>query len=84
MRIRKCWVETCESSSEREQDKGVTFHKLPKDDGFKIKWLIQSRLSENTDRKHCLVCSRHFRRVDFEALNASTFVLKSGKWQNHV
>ncbi|XP_077294800.1 protein MBD-R2-like isoform X3 [Arctopsyche grandis] len=77
MRIRKCWVETCESSAEREQDKGVTFHKLPKDDGLKIKWLIQSRLSEDTDRKHCLVCSRHFRRVDFEALKASTFALKS-------
>lgn len=79
MNTKNCCVDSCTSSSIREQDKGVTFHRLPKNSALKSKWIRQARVNlEDNKNKWNYICSRHFRKIDFEAYKASKFALKLG------
>lgn len=75
---RKCNVNLCESASNRIEDQGVTFHKLPVNENFKLIWLTQCHMPLDARNRTVYVCSRHFRRVDFQAFKGTKYMLKTG------
>lgn len=79
MGIRKCIIKDCPSSSARAEDRGVTYHKIPANAEVKNKWMISCRLPENyVINKGSNVCSRHFRKADFQEFKGTKYVLKFG------
>ncbi|KAJ8916175.1 hypothetical protein NQ315_016314 [Exocentrus adspersus] len=63
---RKCSVEGCLSDSNRPEDMGVTFHKVPMHSDVRPKWMSLCRIPEDKKLiKIIYVCSRHFLRADF-------------------
>ncbi|XP_055626102.1 uncharacterized protein LOC129768456 [Toxorhynchites rutilus septentrionalis] len=79
MGIRKCIIKDCPSSSARVEDRGVTYHKIPANAEVKSKWMLSCRLPENyVINKGSNVCSRHFRKADFQEFKGTKYVLKFG------
>lgn len=77
MAVRKCCVDDCKSCSTRKEDKGVTFHKFPKDVTLRDIWMTVAHKHTHTDLP-MYVCSRHFCKKDFQAYKDSKYVLRSG------
>ncbi|XP_056633199.1 PHD finger protein 20 isoform X2 [Diorhabda sublineata] len=76
---RKCNVESCQSDSNRPQDVGVTFHKVPPHLDIRPKWLSLCRIPEDKKFVKVLyVCSRHFLRADFCNFKGKKYMLKQG------
>ncbi|KAL1490745.1 hypothetical protein ABEB36_013392 [Hypothenemus hampei] len=44
----------------------VSFHRFPKEKLLRQKWLIACGLEENTIKSSSLICSKHFRTIDFD------------------
>lgn len=80
MSPRRCLVEGCKSVSGQQQHQGVKFHSFPANDEIRKVWLENCHLSANKSiNKGTLVCSRHFRRADFQQMrNSKQHLLKSG------
>uniref|UniRef100_A0A6E8VPR2 MBD domain-containing protein n=1 Tax=Anopheles coluzzii TaxID=1518534 RepID=A0A6E8VPR2_ANOCL len=79
MGIRKCIVPECPSSSARPEDRGVTYHKIPYLDEMKRLWIVACHLPDDYfATKASNVCSRHFRRADFQEFKGKKYVLKLG------
>lgn len=81
MAVKKCCISNCNSSTLRREDKGVTFHKFPKDKELYLNWLNLSKVDAET----CMpayVCSRHFRKHDYKHYKDSKYILKSGTLSN--
>ncbi|XP_058120413.1 uncharacterized protein LOC131284768 [Anopheles ziemanni] len=79
MGIRKCIVPQCPSNTARPEDRGVTFHKIPFNDEWKRQWITACHLPENYNAtKTTNVCSRHFRKADFQEFKGKKYVLKFG------
>uniref|UniRef100_A0A2M4A9A7 Putative phd zn-finger n=1 Tax=Anopheles triannulatus TaxID=58253 RepID=A0A2M4A9A7_9DIPT len=75
---RKCIVPDCPSSAARKVDRGVTFHKVPLNEKIKRQWLIACRLADGPNGyRSGNVCSRHFRRADFQEFKGKKFMLKT-------
>lgn len=77
MPIKRCCVRKCKSSSTRTEDKGVTYHKLPKNAKLRDKWTAAVHVSAPKSPPS-FVCSRHFYREDFTKNKDSKYNLKSG------
>lgn len=76
---RRCVVETCESISGKQQHRGVTFHTFPLNPVVRKVWIKNSRVpSTKTITKSTLICSRHFRRADFQPLKNNKYLLITG------
>lgn len=76
---RKCSVEGCLSDSNRTEDIGVTFHKVPLHSDVRPKWISLCHIPE--EKKHVkiiYVCSRHFLRADFCSFKGKKYMLKQG------
>ncbi|XP_017483115.1 PREDICTED: uncharacterized protein LOC108371996 [Rhagoletis zephyria] len=74
---RRCCIAGCSSTSRLPEHHGVTYHSFPLDTSIRAIWLRNTRL--NNDRqitKSVLVCSRHFRRVDFQPQRSGKYLLK--------
>ncbi|XP_058459469.1 uncharacterized protein LOC131435506 [Malaya genurostris] len=79
MGIRKCIIKDCLSSSARKEDRGVTYHKIPANELVKKKWIVACQLPEGfVINKGSNVCSRHFRKADFQDFKGTKYVLKFG------
>uniref|UniRef100_A0A182QI19 MBD domain-containing protein n=1 Tax=Anopheles farauti TaxID=69004 RepID=A0A182QI19_9DIPT len=79
MGIRKCIVPECPSSTARPEDRGVTFHKIPYLDDMQRLWITACHLPDDYKAtKGSNVCSRHFRRADFQDFKGKKYVLKFG------
>ncbi|XP_062564376.1 uncharacterized protein LOC134227114 [Armigeres subalbatus] len=79
MGIRKCLIKECPSSSARKEDRGVTFHRIPAKEDVKRMWIEACRLPENYKiNKSNNVCSRHFKKADFQDFKGTKYVLKNG------
>lgn len=79
MGVRKCIIKDCPSSSARTVDRGVTYHKIPANEEVKQKWMVACRLPDNyVINKGSNVCSRHFRKADFQDFKGTKYVLKFG------
>ncbi|XP_022122920.2 uncharacterized protein LOC110998534 isoform X1 [Pieris rapae] len=77
MAEKQCCIENCTSSSSRNEDVGVTYHKFPKDLNIYNSWIRITHTRPNTDN-NLYVCSRHFCKSDFQMYQESKYVLKSG------
>lgn len=76
---RKCTVDGCKSVAGRQQHRGVTFHTFPNNPITRQNWLTNCRFAQNRNiTKSVLICSRHFRRVDFQPLKNNKYLLKHG------
>lgn len=79
MGIRKCLIKECPSSSARKEDRGVTFHRIPANEDVKRLWIEACRLPDNFKiNKSNNVCSRHFKKADFQDFKGTKYVLKNG------
>ena len=76
---RKCAVLFCTSESGRDEDIGVTFHKIPLHADIRPKWMNLCRIPEDKrSTKVIYVCSRHFLSVDFCHFKGRKYMLKQG------
>ncbi|XP_053675318.1 uncharacterized protein LOC128725588 [Anopheles nili] len=79
MGIRKCIVPECPSTTARSEDRGVTFHKIPYQEETKRAWITACHLPDGYNAsKMSNVCSRHFRKADFQEFKGKKYVLKTG------
>ncbi|XP_053665138.1 uncharacterized protein LOC128714287 [Anopheles marshallii] len=79
MGIRKCIVPQCTSTSARAEDRGVTYHKIPYLDDMQRLWITACHLPDDyIATKASNVCSRHFRKADFQEFKGKKYVLKFG------
>ncbi|CAD6991243.1 unnamed protein product [Ceratitis capitata] len=74
---RRCCVTGCSSTSRLPEHHGVTYHSFPLDTNIRSIWMRNTRLSpERQITKSVLVCSRHFRRIDFQPQRSGKYLLK--------
>ncbi|EDV49395.1 PHD finger protein 20-like protein 1 [Drosophila erecta] len=74
---RRCCVANCPSTSRLMEHHGVTYHSFPLDPIIRAIWIKNSRISlERQITKSVLVCSRHFRRLDFNTIRNGKYLLK--------
>ncbi|XP_017076877.2 uncharacterized protein LOC108111798 [Drosophila eugracilis] len=74
---RRCCVDTCPSTSRLLEHHGVTYHSFPLDPIIRAIWIKNSRISlDRQITKSVLVCSRHFRRLDFNTIRNGKYLLK--------
>lgn len=79
MGARKCSVEKCPSSTNRAEDRGVTFHRFPINALTRKQWIDLTRFNPNAKiTKGTFVCSRHFRQIDFQAFKGTKYLLRQG------
>ncbi|XP_013168393.1 PREDICTED: uncharacterized protein LOC106118306 isoform X1 [Papilio xuthus] len=77
MAVKKCCIENCQSCSTRTEDIGVTYHKYPKDKRLCDTWIAITRNKQFDIATPSYVCSRHFRKKDFQIYKDCKYVLKS-------
>lgn len=73
---RKCCIEGCSSTSNRKEDEGVTFHKFAAK--LTDEWLKACRVDAEKKNSVAFVCSRHFRKSDFQDFKGNKYFLKQG------
>ncbi|KAH8359776.1 hypothetical protein KR093_008717 [Drosophila rubida] len=74
---RRCCVQDCPSTSRLLEHHGVTYHSFPMDAVIRAIWIKNSRISlDRQITKSVLVCSRHFRRLDFNTIRNGKYLLK--------
>ncbi|XP_064554609.1 uncharacterized protein MBD-R2 [Drosophila montana] len=74
---RRCCVADCPSTSRLVEHHGVTYHSFPMDAVIRAIWIKNSRISlDRQITKSVLVCSRHFRRLDFNTIRNGKYLLK--------
>lgn len=74
---RRCCVAECPSTSRLFEHHGVTYHSFPIDAVIRAIWIKNSRISlDRQITKSVLVCSRHFRRLDFNTIRNGKYLLK--------
>uniref|UniRef100_A0A8D8NTP0 PHD finger protein 20-like protein 1 n=2 Tax=Culex pipiens TaxID=7175 RepID=A0A8D8NTP0_CULPI len=79
MGVRKCIIAGCPSTSDRKEDRGVSYHKIPANEEQKGRWWVACRLPDNyVINKGSNLCSRHFRKADFQAFKGTKYLLKNG------
>jgi len=72
---RRCCVANCPSTSRLQEHHGVTYHSFPLDPIIRAIWIKNSRISlERQITKSVLVCSRHFRRLDFNTIRNGKYL----------
>lgn len=79
MGVRKCSISQCRSVSGRQEHRGVTFHSFPNNPISRALWIENCQLPETKAiTKSIFVCSRHFRRADFQPLKNDKYLLRQG------
>lgn len=78
--MRRCTIEGCSSvSGQNDEHQNVTFHVFPANAAIRKTWMENCRIPQNKNiTKSILVCSRHFRRIDFQPLKKDKYFLKQG------
>ncbi|EDW81271.2 uncharacterized protein Dwil_GK11973 [Drosophila willistoni] len=75
---RRCCVANCPSTSRLLEHHGVTYHSFPQDPVIRAIWIKNSRIGlDKHITKSVLVCSRHFRRLDFNTIRNGKYLLKA-------
>ncbi|XP_059912266.1 THAP domain-containing protein 6-like [Gadus macrocephalus] len=63
------WCSAYSCSNERtvnNRNRGITFHKFPKDKDVRKKWEVALRRERFTASDYSVVCSQHFKQADFD------------------
>ncbi|XP_035429357.2 PHD finger protein 20 isoform X4 [Spodoptera frugiperda] len=77
MAVKKCCIDNCNSCSTRKEDKGVTYHKFPKNDNLRDIWVAVTHYKHTGTELPHFVCSRHFCKNDFQSYKDSKYKLKT-------
>ncbi|KAH9633941.1 hypothetical protein HF086_015145 [Spodoptera exigua] len=77
MAVKKCCIDNCNSCSTRKEDKGVTYHKFPKNDSLRDIWVAVTHYKHTDTELPHFVCSRHFCKNDFQSYKDSKYKLKT-------
>lgn len=78
-RPRRCIIKGCASVAGRKGHHGVQFNPIPLNPNMRQHWLTNCGITDTKSiRRKLLVCSRHFRRADFQALKENKYFLKHG------
>ncbi|KAF9415259.1 hypothetical protein HW555_007008 [Spodoptera exigua] len=77
MAVKKCCIDNCNSCSTRKEDKGVTYHKFPKNDSLRDIWVAVTHYKHTDTEMPHFVCSRHFCKNDFQSYKDSKYKLKT-------
>ncbi|XP_032683770.1 PHD finger protein 20 isoform X3 [Odontomachus brunneus] len=77
---RKCCVRSCEADVREARAKGLPLHKFPKDAALRDRWLASGGFGAGfKPTPGQVVCHRHFKRADYEAVaRGHKFLLKRG------
>lgn len=79
MSPRRCTINGCKSISGQIEHQGVTFHTFPLNAAIRKTWMTNCKVESTKNiTKSVLVCSRHFRRADFQPLKNNKYFLKQG------
>lgn len=79
MARRRCSIKDCSSVAGRQEHRGVTFHSFPLNPITRDCWIQNSQIpASKIITKSVLICSRHFRRADFQPLKNDKYFLKHG------
>ena len=74
---RRCCIAGCTSTSRLPEHHGVTYHSFPSDPNARSIWIRNTKISADRQiTKSVLVCSRHFRRADFQPQRSGKYLLK--------
>ena len=74
---RRCCIAGCTSTSRLPEHHGVTYHSFPSDPNARTIWIRNTKISADRQiTKSVLVCSRHFRRADFQPQRSGKYLLK--------
>ncbi|XP_037808543.1 uncharacterized protein LOC119601593 [Lucilia sericata] len=74
---RRCCITGCTSTSRLPEHHGVTYHSFPADQNARSIWIRNTKISSDRHiTKSVLVCSRHFRRADFQPQRSGKYLLK--------
>ncbi|KAM7364265.1 PHD finger protein MBD-R2 [Cochliomyia hominivorax] len=74
---RRCCIAGCTSTSRLPEHHGVTYHSFPSDQNARSIWIRNTKISADRHiTKSVLVCSRHFRRADFQPQRSGKYLLK--------
>lgn len=74
---RRCCIGGCSSTSRLPEHHGVTYHSFPVDENTRAIWMKNARIHMGRSiTKSVLVCSRHFRRADFQPQRSGKYLLK--------
>ncbi|KAK0142222.1 DNA transposase THAP9 [Merluccius polli] len=57
------------------RNRGITFHKFPKDKDVRKKWEVALRREGFTASDYSIVCSEHFKQADFDRVRLSDYVM---------
>lgn len=78
MAVKSCCVEKCNSSTLRQEDNGVTYHKFPTNSELHKAWLMSTNYVEKDVDLIPYVCSRHFRKIDYKLYMDTKYILRAG------
>lgn len=79
MSPRRCTIDGCFSVSGQVEHQSVTFHSFPLNMAIRKIWIENCKVAKTkTITKSILVCSRHFRRADFQPLKNDKYLLRQG------
>ena len=62
-----CCVFGCTNYSSKSSDKGISFHRIPKDQGLRKAWIARIRRDNLPPLENCYVCSEHFAQECFDS-----------------
>ncbi|KAJ8733791.1 hypothetical protein PYW07_014342 [Mythimna separata] len=77
MAVKKCCIDNCKSCSTRKEDKGVTYHKFPKNVALRDIWINVTHNKHTDTELPKFVCSRHFCKNDFQSFKDSKYKLRT-------
>ncbi|KAJ8735021.1 hypothetical protein PYW08_014271 [Mythimna loreyi] len=77
MAVKKCCIDNCKSCSTRKEDKGVTYHKFPKNVALRDIWITVTHNKHTDTELPKFVCSRHFCKNDFQSFKDSKYKLRT-------
>lgn len=80
MAVKKCCIDNCKSCSTRKEDRGVTYHKFPKNIALRDIWITVTHNNHTDTELPKFVCSRHFCKNDFQSFKDSKYKLRTGIW----
>ncbi|XP_063890671.1 uncharacterized protein LOC126054929 isoform X2 [Helicoverpa armigera] len=77
MAVKKCCIDNCKSCSTRKEDRGVTYHKFPKNIALRDIWITVTHYKHTDTELPQYVCSRHFCKTDFQSFKESKYKLRT-------
>lgn len=70
-----CCVPDCTNYSSKSSDKGISYHRIPKNKDLRKAWIARVRRENLPPAENCYVCSEHFTEDCFESNLKAQFLV---------